>query len=337
VFSKKKDPQSSLAGDSLVTDLGLKNLGGGCGENNPECVFWNRLDQRLGVQHVLFRPGMDAVYQSHTHSEYSIFVCLSGALSLEQLGETCVARPGEALISNGGVEHSAQCRNRQSRCEFIGVSFDRDLLAALTEDFQLPRPQANSALAFTGNIANEILRRCALELRLELSQRDAGHKVVIENLAQRLLIETLRSWPRPHIVKVAANFPARLAQRDFFRAYEFMRRCRKESFRLQNLCNFLGISEERFTRLFLASTGNTPANFYNRLLLERARELLGDPALSIKEISFELGFKTTSHFIASFRREFSTTPQECRQHARVDLPNLALQVPTQRALVAVHA
>jgi len=42
--------------------------------------------------------------------------------------------------------------------------------------------------------------------------------------------------------------------------------------------------------------------------------LLRDSRCSVKEIGFQLGFKTASHFIAAFRREFATTPQEFRKH-----------------------
>jgi len=41
--------------------------------------------------------------------------------------------------------------------------------------------------------------------------------------------------------------------------------------------------------------------------------LLRNPRLSVKEIGYELGFKTSSHFVASFRREFNVSPQEFRQ------------------------
>jgi len=104
---------------------------------------------------------------------------------------------------------------------------------------------------------------------------------------------------------------------------EFMRWCRKDKFRLQHLCQHLGSSEERLNRLFLASTRQTPASFYNRLLLDRACALLGDPEYSVKEIGYQLGFKTCSHFIAAFRREFDATPQEFRK--RGDSAKLVLQ------------
>ena len=125
----------------------------------------------------------------------------------------------------------------------------------------------------------------------------------------------MRSWPRANIIKVKTDNLPRLPRKEFVRAYEFMRWCRKENFRLQHLCRFLGSSEERFTRLFLASTQHTPASFYNRMLLERALALLQDPKRSIKEIGFDLGYKTSSHFIAAFRREYATSPQEYRQRS----------------------
>jgi AraC family transcriptional regulator len=82
---------------------------------------------------------------------------------------------------------------------------------------------------------------------------------------------------------------------------------------MEQLCEFLGTSEERFTRLFRAATNVSPARFYGRMLLERGRGLLQEPAWSVKEIGNRLGFKTSSHFIVAFRREFGTTPQEHRR------------------------
>jgi transcriptional regulator GlxA family with amidase domain len=108
------------------------------------------------------------------------------------------------------------------------------------------------------------------------------------------------------------DWTPRLPRRDFVRAYEFMRWCKKDAFRLQRLCRFLGSSEERFTRLFRAATNASPAQFYNRMLLDRGSELLENHNLSVKEISYLLGFKTSSHFVAAFGRQFGSTPLEYR-------------------------
>ncbi len=191
-------------------------------------------------------------------------------------------------------------------------------MSALTLDFKLPANEGVICPAFLGKVHGSVLQNCAREIAQELRNVRQGHKIVIETQAIRLLIETIRLWSPSAIESVQADLSPRLPRSEFVRAYEFMRWCRKESFRLQLLCRFLGSSEERFTRLFLASTDQTPANFYNRMLLDRAADLLSSPAQSIKEIGFELGFKTSSHFIAAFRRTYGVSPQKYREQIRPD-------------------
>ena len=77
-------------------------------------------------------------------------------------------------------------------------------------------------------------------------------------------------------------------------------------------------SEERFTRLVPRGDGRQPGAFYARMLLERSRGLLQEPALSVKEIGDRLGFKTSSHFIVAFQ------PRARRQRRLGVSPHLPL-------------
>jgi transcriptional regulator GlxA family with amidase domain len=186
-------------------------------------------------------------------------------------------------------------------------------MSALTADFKMLSWGDATCPAFIGKVQGAALLDCAKGMAHELRDGREGQKIIVETQAMRLLVETIRLWPRLGVVDVEVNSTQRLPRREFIRAYEFMRWCRKQNFRLQPLCRLLGSSEERFTRLFLASTQQTPAAFYNRMLLERACELLADPALSIKEIAYELGFKTSSHFVTVFRRRHAISPQKYRE------------------------
>ena len=294
--------------------LGLKAPGGPARETRPSCIFWTNPTGQMCVQN--FRPGENVHYEPHTYSEYTIVVCLEGEMFKAQSGQTSYIGRGETMIGNPGVEHSSGYLARDGKpCETICLTLEPRLVAALTEEFNLPLVNENTSAAFLGKVNNAIVHDCARSIAEELRTAQPGHKIVIETLATRLLVETLRSWPRASVTSIQTDHQPRLPRRDFVRAYEFMRWCRKENFRLQQLCQFLGSSQERFTRLFLASTRHTPASFYNRMLLARARDLLQNEGLSIKEIGYELGFKTSSHFIAAFRREFAASPQEYRQRS----------------------
>ena len=158
----------------------------------------------------------------------------------------------------------------------------------------------------------------------ELKRREIGHEIVLDGLVMRMLVETLRLWPPKGIERVDVDLTPRLPWRDFVRAYEFMRWCRKDVFRLEQLCRSLGTSEERFTRLFRAATNASPASFYNRMLLDRGLELLRDRSRTVKEVSYELGFRTPSHFVSAFHRRFGASPAEYR-----NLFGLGLETPSK--------
>jgi AraC-like DNA-binding protein len=278
------------------------------------CRFWTRLDGQVCVQHV--KSLRSAVYRPHSHSEYGIVVCLEGEVSKAQLGSTTIIGPGEVVMSNSGIDHASGYLAGPKGYEAVCITVERRALAHLLGGFRLPLLTEDDGPIFTGKFASRVLHDSALDIVREINRRELGHEIVIEGLATRILVETLRAWPRTHVERGRLDLTPRLPRKDFVRAYEFMRWCKKDSFRLQHLCHFLGSSEERFTRLFLTAARATPAHFYNELLMERGRELLMDPQVAVKTISFELGFKTSSHFIVSFRRHFGMTPQDYRlQHA----------------------
>lgn len=289
----------------------MKRLGRESGNNQINSAFWTHPAGRFSAQWL--SSFSHIIYPPRVHSEYVITVCLEGEVVRKQFDTSQTAKPGESLISNFGISHETSYHAINARgCEAVALAVDRQLLADMAVEFSLPPTDANHGLAFTGTFGNEIIQICARGMTRELKQRGAGHSLILESIAMRLLAEILRAWPRNQIISIPVEPKARLSQRDFIRAYEFMRSCRKEAFRVEHLCSFLGSSEENFTRLFSASLGRPPASFYNRMLLERGRDLLCDSNLSIKEISFELGFKTTSHFIVAFRREFNFSPQKYR-------------------------
>jgi len=301
--------------DSLASVFDPKILGGISAQPEPDSAFWSRPDGHIHIQH--FRSTESVSYPPHTHSEYNIVIPLVGAVSKTQMGTTKTVEPGEAMMCNFGVEHSSGYLTKGQSCEVVGLTVDRGILVELLEDPSLSTLSDGRSPVFLGKVSSRVLYDCALDAARELRQRELGHAIVLDGLAMRILVETLRLWPRSSVDRCEVDCNPRLPRRDFVRAYEFMRWCRKDAFRLQHLCRFLGSSEERFARLFRAATNTSPAAFYNRMLLERGCDLLRNPALSVKEISYLLGFKTSSHFVSVFRRHFGMTALEYRHRCEI--------------------
>jgi AraC-like DNA-binding protein len=276
-----------------------------------KCNYWARPDGQICIQHL--RVGQSVSYQPHTHSEYHLSICLAGAVLKTQMGVTRVIEAGGVMIGNFGVEHASAYFADGKECEAVCLSLDRRVVWGLLEDADLPLPVGRSSPVFLGNVGSQVIALCARDIVAELQRRESGQAVVLEGLALRILVETLRAWPRAAVERCEVDWTPRLPRHDFVRAYEFMRWCRKDAFRIDQLCQFLGASEERFTRLFRAATNVSPARYFGRMLLERGRDLLQEPNIAVKEIGDLLGFKTSSHFIVAFRREFGMTPMDYRR------------------------
>ena len=302
--------------ESITSSLKGQLFGGPDRGAEDFCKFWTRPDGLVCVQHV--QAARNAIYRPHSHSEYGIVICLQGEVSKAQLGLLTVVGPGEVVMSNSGIEHASGYLAGPRGCEAVCLTVEPRGLSGLLSPFHLPVMEAERGPVFTGKFSSAILRDCAVDIARELRTRDIGHEIVVEGLATRILVETLRAWPRQQVDRCALDLTPRLPRRDFIRAYEFMRWCRKDAFRLQYLCQFLGTSEERFTRLFHSATQSTPANFYNQLLMERSCELLRDAGVAVKTIGYELGFKTSSHFTVCFKRQTGLTPQEYRRRVLLE-------------------
>lgn len=81
---------------------------------------------------------------------------------------------------------------------------------------------------------------------------------------------------------------------------------------LQELETRYHISKYRICREFSAAFGVPPLKYLNKKRLEVATNLLLSTDKRVHEISLEVGFETTNHFINLFKREMGATPQAYR-------------------------
>jgi Transcriptional regulator containing an amidase domain and an AraC-type DNA-binding HTH domain len=81
---------------------------------------------------------------------------------------------------------------------------------------------------------------------------------------------------------------------------------------LSELANLVKISSYHFSRMFKQSTGVTPHQYVTQCRIEKAKQLLKKPDLSIKYISQQVGFHDQSHFSKTFCKIVGLTPKKYR-------------------------
>jgi AraC-like DNA-binding protein len=77
-----------------------------------------------------------------------------------------------------------------------------------------------------------------------------------------------------------------------------------------------GVSYSRFRHTFAAHTGMSPHQYLLELRLVRARSLLAETELPIKEIALRTGFGDELYFSRLFRQKLNLTPSQWRNRSR---------------------
>jgi len=81
---------------------------------------------------------------------------------------------------------------------------------------------------------------------------------------------------------------------------------------IAELANLVQISPYYFSRLFKQSIGVTPHQYVTQCRIEKAKQLLKKPDLSITYISQQVGFHDQSHFSKTFCKIVGVTPKKYR-------------------------
>ena len=84
-------------------------------------------------------------------------------------------------------------------------------------------------------------------------------------------------------------------------------------FGIVDLERIMGMGHTQFYLKFTALMGITALEYLRRVRLQKARELLKDPSLSISEIAYSVGFSDPAYFSKVFKTETGVSPNEWRK------------------------
>ena len=85
------------------------------------------------------------------------------------------------------------------------------------------------------------------------------------------------------------------------------------NFNYLTLCQQLGRSRSQVYRLFKAAALPPPSVYIRNFRLAKAAELLKTTELSVKEIAYQVGYRSSAHFSDNFKDKYDTTPLVYRQ------------------------
>ncbi|MDR2784824.1 MAG: AraC family transcriptional regulator [Treponema sp.] len=82
---------------------------------------------------------------------------------------------------------------------------------------------------------------------------------------------------------------------------------------LPGISKQIGISISRFNEIFKAYTSMTPYQYYMRLKIKKAADLLEQKSASVKEVAYSLGFEDQYCFSRFFKKKTGVAPSVWRK------------------------
>lgn len=81
---------------------------------------------------------------------------------------------------------------------------------------------------------------------------------------------------------------------------------------IDGICKELNVNKCYFCSVFKKETGSTFINYLNNYRIEKSKELLKNPNISLLDVSLSVGYNNQSYFSTVFKKITSKTPLEFR-------------------------
>jgi AraC family transcriptional regulator len=209
-------------------------------------------------------------------------------------------RAGDVIIRPAGVVTKAMWEGTP---DVVNVAIDPAVLARVAAELPGGDPVTLDRSWFG---PDPHARHLAMALQDELAQPHAGR-------AGTLLADSVRTALAAHLLARHGRpirVPRRrlLSEQDLARVRQRVDADLAGDLRLADLAAAVALSPYHFSRLFTATTGRTPHQFVLHRRIERAKELLRRPGVTVRQVARRTGFADAGHLARHFRRQVGTTP-----------------------------
>lgn len=150
----------------------------------------------------------------------------------------------------------------------------------------------------------------ALDMMLHLIEREHGSALAVQ-VSEQFVQGRIRNRSDHQRMEIAARYGVH--NKRLVQVLGIIEEHLDELLSNDALAEKVGITRRQLERLFREHLGDSPSNFYLRLRLDRARQLLQQTEMSIMEVATACGFESASHFSRTYRARFGASPSRDRE------------------------
>ena len=164
-------------------------------------------------------------------------------------------------------------------------------------------------VVFMDASSSSSLQNILNEIKLEIETEDIATEEMLRTLLKQIIIKCTRIWKILHQIQNHEAIPEVEFSRIFSRLVE---NNYLQFHSVAQYATLLNISPKALNKRITRYSNTTPNDIIkNRIMLE-AKRLLVHTQLSVKEISYQLGYEDASYFTRFFTKQTNTAPQSFR-------------------------
>lgn len=305
-------------------------------KNDGYCFMILPLHHDTGI--ILFQSAADTDVSAlcrdllRSFSSYGIFLTLSEPCSdLSSL--LCVfkellhiheghfyASSGMLLQADGAVAfhpfHRGSVDFHDRLCEALNIrdyeeigKIYRHVMSYMAENCIYPKEVLSYAVFLLNNMERSELKKA---VKIGFDFQSAVTKIPhCRSLRQldRLIYETLR-----RIEEWLKDEESDRYGKDITDVILFVEENCTEKITLHMLAERFNVNESYLSRMFKKQTGKNLIYFINEMKMGKAKELLSNPDMMVKEAAYALGYEDQFYFNKLFKRFYGTSPSKYRRH-----------------------
>ena len=152
-------------------------------------------------------------------------------------------------------------------------------------------------------IHNEIVQHYQQAIRVAIEQK-SGFQQVLSGIVNYLL-GLAYSYDKNYVFETSEVID-QIGRAKILIADQF------KTIRPKQIAEELNMSYSNFRKIFKEYTGFAPAQYIQEMKLSKAKELLTNSSMPIKEIAYLMGFENHEYFFTAFKKKNGVTPADYR-------------------------
>jgi len=219
---------------------------------------------------------------------------------------------GDLTYEPANVErHTYECvtarRDRTLSCYFDPAVFSRQT--------GLDLQWTPAYLKSCSTVGGPLMVQAMEHLLQEVLHPSFASNFFIDSLGRLLVVQIARHFET--VPKSTEMRTRLLAQRHINRLREFLDDTSCQGVTVQDLADACGLTADHLRRTFKYTTGQSLGAYVEEIRVSKAKTLLVEKRMAIKQIAYQLGFANPSSFCVAFRRATGETPSAYRARLRI--------------------